>query len=166
MELKFTPWRMNYIKRGEDPGDDGCVFCAIAAAPPERDAENLLLWRGAHCFVILNLYPYNTAHLMVVPYVHTADLPSLPAEIAAELFQSSQRCVGILQQEYRPHGFNMGMNMGSVAGAGIAEHLHMHIVPRWSGDANFMPIIGGTKLIPEELDQTFRRLQPYFAREA
>ncbi|NTW02614.1 MAG: HIT domain-containing protein [Oscillochloris sp.] len=163
METKFTPWRMTYIKRGDSPGQGGCVFCTMAAAPADHDAENLLLYRGKHCLVVMNLYPYNTAHLMVVPYIHTADMPGLDATTANELFTLTQQCVSILSDVYQPHGFNLGMNLGSIAGAGIAEHLHMHIVPRWSGDTNFMPIIGGTKLIPEDLDASYARLKPGFA---
>ncbi|WP_174842836.1 HIT family protein [Candidatus Oscillochloris fontis] len=162
METKFTPWRMNYIKRGDNPESGGCVFCAIAAAEPNHDAQNLILYRGERCFVVMNLYPYNTAHLMVLPYLHTSDMPGLSAAVAEELFSLTQRCVRILGEVYAPHGYNIGMNLGSIAGAGIAEHLHMHIVPRWSGDVNFMPIIGGTKLIPEDLDGTYQRLQPAF----
>jgi ATP adenylyltransferase len=165
METKFTPWRMQYIKR-EPEGATGegsaCVFCAISGAAAEHDAANLLLYRGERCFVVLNLFPYNTAHLMVLPYAHTADLPGLDAATASELFALTQRCVDVLNTEYKPHGHNLGMNLGHIAGAGIAEHLHMHIVPRWSGDTNFMPIIGGTKLIPEELDVTYQRLVSYF----
>jgi len=131
-------------------------------ATPEHDAANLILYRGAHCFVVLNLFPYNTAHTMVLPYAHTADLVGLAAATAAELFALTQRCVALIGAEYQPHGFNLGMNLGSMAGAGIAEHLHMHIVPRWSGDTNFMPIIGQTKLIPEELEATYDRLQASF----
>lgn len=160
METKFTPWRMHYIKRD---GGGGCVFCAMVAAPRAADAENLVLHRGERCFVVLNLFPYNTAHLMVVPDAHTADLPGLGAATAAELFDLTRRSVALLGDEYAPHGYNLGMNLGSVAGAGIAEHLHMHIVPRWSGDTNFMPIVGATKLIPEELPATYARLRPRFA---
>lgn len=166
METKFTPWRMQYIKRepeGASATGNGCVFCAISSAAPEHDAANLILHRGEHCFVVLNLFPYNTAHLMVLPYAHTADLPGLDAATAGELFALTQRCVAVLNAEYKPHGHNLGMNLGHTAGAGIAEHLHMHIVPRWSGDTNFMPIVGGTKLIPEELDVTFSRLRTHFA---
>lgn len=162
MEVKFTPWRMHYIKREDRPSDGGCVFCAMVAEPAERDADNLVLYRGERCFVVMNLYPYNTAHLMVVPFVHTADLPGLDAPTALELFDLTRRCVTVLGDEYHPHGFNLGMNLGSIAGAGIAEHLHMHIVPRWSGDTNFMPIVGGMKLIPEELEATYCRLRPHF----
>ena len=161
METKFTPWRMHYIKR--DEGDGGCVFCAMVAAPPADDAANLVLHRGQRCFVVMNLFPYNTAHLMVVPNAHSADLPGLDGPAAGELFDLTRRCVALLGEEYAPHGFNLGMNLGRTAGAGIADHLHMHIVPRWSGDMNFMPIIGGTKLIPEELPATYERLLPRFA---
>lgn len=160
METKFTPWRMHYIKRDEG---GGCVFCAMAAAPAAADATNLVLHRGARCLVVMNLFPYNTAHLMVVPNAHSADLPALDGATAGELFDLTRRSVALLGQEYAPHGFNLGMNLGRTAGAGIADHLHMHIVPRWSGDANFMPIVGGTKLIPEELPATYARLLPRFA---
>ncbi len=160
METKFTPWRMTYIKR--EGGGDGCVFCAMAAAPRQQDAESLVLYRGESCLVVLNIYPYNTAHLMVVPFAHTADLPGLADEVAGELFALTRRCTRLLGEVYAPHGFNLGMNLGAIAGAGIAEHLHMHIVPRWSGDTNFMPIVGGTKLIPEDLATTYGRLRPAF----
>nr|WP_287904992.1 HIT domain-containing protein [Chloroflexus sp.] len=162
MEIKYTPWRMRYIKRG-DTADEGCVFCAMAAADGRDDAERLVLYRGRQCFVVMNLYPYNTAHLMVVPYMHVADLTTLDSTTANELFWLTQRSVAIIQAEYAPHGFNLGMNLGRVAGAGIADHLHMHIVPRWSGDTNFMPVIGDTKLIPEALNETYDRLRPHFA---
>lgn len=162
MEIKYTPWRMRYIKRGETP-DEGCVFCAMATADGTDDSERLVLYRGQYCFVVMNLYPYNTAHLMVVPYLHVADLATLDRAVANELFCITQQSVGILQTEYAPHGFNLGMNLGRVAGAGIADHLHMHIVPRWNGDTNFMPVIGDTKLIPEALDETYARLRPHFA---
>ncbi len=161
MEIKYTPWRMRYIKRGET--DEGCVFCVMAAANSASDAERFVLYRGQHCFVVMNIYPYNTAHLMVVPYLHVADLTMLDSSVAGELFTLTQQCVAIIQGEYAPHGFNLGMNLGRVAGAGIADHLHMHIVPRWNGDTNFMPIIGDTKLIPEALEETYTRLRPHFA---
>lgn len=163
MEVQFTPWRMAYIKSAKSPQQDGCVLCMLHHALPTDDPQNFVLYRGAHCYIVLNLYPYNTAHLMVVPYIHTADLPGLPEACAAELFALSRRSISILDTVYQPHGCNLGMNLGHTAGAGIAEHLHMHIVPRWNGDTNFMPIIGGTKLIPEALEQTYARLCPHFA---
>ena len=110
----------------------------------------------------MNLYPYNTGHLMVVPYHHTADLAGLDAAVANELFDLTRKSVAAITAAMAPHGFNIGMNLGSTAGAGIDEHMHMHIVPRWNGDANFMPIVGGTKLIPEALDQTYAKLRPQF----
>jgi ATP adenylyltransferase len=131
-------------------------------ATPDHDAENLLLLRGERCFVVMNLFPYNTAHLMVVPFAHTADLVGLDEATAAELFALTRRTVALLGEAYQPHGFNLGMNLGRTAGAGIAEHLHMHIVPRWQGDTNFMPVVGGTKLIPEDLPATYERLRPAF----
>jgi len=161
MEIKFTPWRMAYIKGANASEDTGCVLCAKGREQPV--VEHLVLYRGETCYILMNLYPYNPGHLMVTPYAHTADLAGLDAAVASELFDLTRRSVAILTTELAPNGFNIGMNLGRVAGAGIDEHLHMHIVPRWNGDANFMPIIGGTKLIPEALDQTFAKLQPLFA---
>jgi ATP adenylyltransferase len=160
MEVKFTPWRMAYITSDNKPKIEGCVLCVRGGEQPQ--VENLVLYRGKHCYVIMNLYPYNTGHLMVTPYAHTADLPGLTAETAHELFDLTRQSVAILGAVMRPDGFNSGMNLGRTAGAGIDEHLHMHIVPRWSGDANFMPIVGGTKLVPESLDQTYAKLRPHF----
>jgi ATP adenylyltransferase len=164
MEVQFTPWRMAYIKGDTAPTDGECVLCALHQADPTSDPANYLLYRGALCYVVLNKYPYNAAHMMVVPYQHTADLAGLDEATAAELFRLSRRCVAFLNEEYQPHGTNLGMNLGRTAGAGIAEHLHMHILPRWGGDTNFMPLLGGTKLVPEELATTYIRLQPYFGR--
>lgn len=163
METKFTPWRLKYVKRGDGPPPGGCVFCAIGSAAADHDADNLVLFRGERCYIVLNRYPYNTAHLMVLPYAHLADLPALDSATAEELFELTRRSVALLGTAYQAHGFNLGMNLGRTAGAGIAEHLHMHVVPRWEGDANFMPVIGGTKLIPEDLDGTYARLLPAFA---
>ena len=160
MEIKFTPWRMAYIKSADAPEDSGCVLCDKGRSSGE--AADLVLFRGATCYIIMNLYPYNTGHLMVTPYTHTGDLPGLDAATAGELFGLTRSSVEILSRALAPHGFNIGMNLGRTAGAGIDEHLHMHIVPRWNGDANFMPIVGGTKLIPEALDQTYAKLRPLF----
>jgi ATP adenylyltransferase len=163
MEIQFTPWRMAYIKGDTAPTSGGCVLCELHQADPSHDAANLVLHRAEYCYVVLNKYPYNTAHMMVVPYHHTADLPGLEEQCASELFALTRRCVAILASEYAPHGHNLGMNLGQTAGAGIAEHLHMHILPRWGGDTNFMPLIGGTKLIPEDLNKTYMRLCSHFA---
>ena len=160
MEIKFTPWRMAYINSASAPASDECVLCARGRESPA--AANLVLHRGANCYVLMNLYPYNPGHLMIVPYRHTADLAGLDTAVAGELFDLTRRSVAVLTAALAPHGFNIGMNLGRTAGAGIDEHLHMHIVPRWNGDANFMPIVGGTKLIPEALDQTYAKLRPLF----
>jgi ATP adenylyltransferase len=137
----------------------GCVFCDRIRLPESQDRASLILLRAEHNFVILNLYPYNSAHLMVVPYQHTADFVGLPAETLAEMGSLGQRMVGAIQAEYHPQGFNLGMNLGNVAGAGVADHLHMHVVPRWSGDTNFMPVVGATKVMPELLETTYDRLK-------
>lgn len=161
MEIKWTPWRGTYIK-GSAEQAAGCVLCAAAAA--EDDREKLVLYRGQHVLVMMNLYPYNPGHLMIVPYAHTADFAGLDPETAGEIMRLSQHSTAILQAEMKPHGFNLGMNLGRVSGAGIDQHLHLHIVPRWNGDTNFMPVIGGVKLIPEALDDTYAALRPAFDR--
>jgi ATP adenylyltransferase len=160
MEIKFTPWRMAYISNSDTHASDECVLCMRGREAPA--ADNLVLYRGTNCYALMNLYPYNTGHLMIVPYQHTADLAGLDAVIAGELFDLTRRSVAAITAAMSPHGFNIGMNLGSTAGAGIHGHLHMHIVPRWNGDANFMPVIGGSKLIPEALDQTYAKLRPLF----
>jgi ATP adenylyltransferase len=154
MEVKFTPWRMAYIggKKGT-----GCVFCAAAAATD--DAAFHVVARGRHCFVILNAFPYNNGHVMVLPYEHTADLVALPTEVAQELMDMTRSAVDALGRSMHPTGYNIGMNLGEVAGAGIADHLHMHVVPRWNGDTNFMSVVGDTRLIPQSLEETWRVLR-------
>ena len=137
----------------------GCVFCDRARLPEPSDRASLIVLRAEHNFVILNLYPYNSAHLMVVPYEHTADLAELAPETAVEMMALVQRMVRVISAEYNPEGFNFGMNLGRAAGAGVADHLHMHLVPRWAGDTNFMPIVGGTKVMPELLETTLDRLR-------
>lgn len=137
----------------------GCVFCDRVRFPPSHDRANLILLRATHNFVILNLYPYNSGHLMVVPYKHTADLPGLDSQTVAEMMALAQRMVRVIGAEYKPEGYNLGMNLGTIAGAGVAEHLHMHIVPRWAGDTNFMPVVGSTKVMPELLERTYDRLR-------
>ncbi len=139
-----------------------CFLCAKPAEDPARDAENLVLLRGTRCFVLLNLYPYNTGHLMVAPFTHTGDFASLDAHVASELTALTQRSIAALEAEYQPDAFNVGMNLGRVAGAGVPDHLHVHVVPRWSGDTSFMPVVGETKVMPEALEQTYQRLAPRF----
>ena len=141
----------------------GCFLCVKPAE--DRDAENLILLRGVHAFVILNLYPYNTAHTLIAPYAHTGDVGRLEAGTAGELTALTQRLVRALLVEYRPDGFNVGMNLGRVAGAGAPDHLHIHIVPRWGGDTNFMPVTADTKVLPETLDRTYDRMHARLTRD-
>jgi ATP adenylyltransferase len=148
---------MSYVGTGKP---EGCIFCTKPAE--DRDAEHLILGRSAHGYVLLNLYPYNSGHLMVVPYLHTGDLATLPSEVGADLFALTQRALQALAAEYHPQGFNVGMNLGEVAGGSISAHLHLHIVPRWNGDTNFMPITADTKVLPETLDRTYSRFRPHF----
>jgi ATP adenylyltransferase len=161
MEVLWSPWRLNYILSAKKPG---CVLCEKVHNDPAKDAENLLLWRGEHCFVILNLYPYATAHLMVVPYAHQNDLTDLAPEVMNELGRLTQGCIGLLREIYRSDGFNLGMNLGKAAGAGIDDHLHMHIVPRWNGDINFMPLLAQTRTLPELLPDTYTKLHAKVAQ--
>jgi ATP adenylyltransferase len=135
----------------------GCFLCADAA-DAEHDRDNLVLLRSAGVFVVLNRYPYNSGHLMVAPYTHTGDLVELEPPVAAELMHVTQRAVHALRQVYGPDGFNLGMNLGRSSGAGVPDHLHLHVVPRWSGDTSFMPVLAETKVLPESLDQTYARL--------
>jgi ATP adenylyltransferase len=162
MDYLWSPWRFRYIRSNAD-GElkrSGCVFCLAPEAQDQRSA--LVVGRAVHCFVILNLYPYTSGHLMVVPYVHTSSLAELDGSVTAEMMELAKRAQFALTEIYKPDGFNLGINLGSVAGAGIAEHLHMHVVPRWEGDANFMSVVGETRVIPEELTATYDKLQPYF----
>jgi ATP adenylyltransferase len=159
MEHLWAPWRMTYIGSG-DKKDDGCIFCAKAAE--NRDEENLLLYRGAHCFVIMNLYPYNNGHLMIAPYAHVPTIEELDATVLADIMITAQRCLSALRGAMHPDGYNMGINQGAVAGAGIADHVHLHIVPRWNGDTNFMPVLGNTKVMPDYLNNTYHQLLPFF----
>jgi ATP adenylyltransferase len=155
---------MEYIRRGES-GDEhqGCVFCDLPAADPDQDQGNHLLARGEVSFVLLNAFPYNPGHLMAAPYRHIGDYLDLTAGELAEMTAFCGRAIRAMRADAGPHGFNLGMNLGQVAGAGIADHLHLHLVPRWGGDTNFMPVVGRTKVLPELLDETWRRLRPHFS---
>ncbi|OLR94858.1 HIT family protein [Actinokineospora bangkokensis] len=154
LQRLWTPHRMAYIKgQGKPEGDtsDGCPFCAVTALD---DADALIISRGKGVYALLNLYPYNPGHLMVVPYRHVADYTDLTPEETVELAEFTQRAMRVARRVSAPHGFNLGMNQGVIAGAGIAAHLHQHLVPRWGGDANFMPVIGHTKVLPQLLGET------------
>ena len=134
-----------------------CIFCA-AQKNPADDEKNLVLHRGARNFVILNLYPYITGHLMIAPFAHVGEFDSAPKEVTDEMMDLAKRCETALREVYRPDGFNLGMNLGRAAGAGIADHIHMHIMPRWTGDANFMTTVGETRVLPEDLSTTYQKL--------
>jgi ATP adenylyltransferase len=155
MDYLWTPWRYRYIAEAKNV--TGCVFCAAAAA--NRDEEMLIVQRGVKNYVILNRYPYTSGHVMIVPFLHTADLVGLEKDTAAEMMLLTQRVQAAIDDVYHPDGFNMGMNLGRAAGAGIEEHLHMHLLPRWAGDTNFMTTVGETRLEPEELSTTYTKLR-------
>ena len=162
MERLWTPWRRAFVEgSASDERPNGCFLCAIASTPTE-DRHNLVLFRAEHVFVLLNLYPYNSGHLMVAPYAHTGDLARLDRQVAAEMMYVTQRSVDVLGRAYSPEAFNVGLNLGKPAGAGVPDHLHVHVVPRWNGDTNFMPVVASTKVLPESLDQTYERLEPLF----
>lgn len=155
-EKLWAPWRMQYIEAIDTEKSEGCIFCEKPRE--DRDRENYILLRGNTCYVILNVFPYNNGHLMVVPYRHTSSLDDLAAEVRLELMDTAAVMMRAMRGIMRPDGFNMGMNFGRSAGAGIAEHLHLHLVPRWNGDTNFMPVIGGAKVISESLDATYEKI--------
>lgn len=161
MDRLWSPWRYRYVSHASD-SDSTCVFCEVAAADPAQDRTNLLLWRGKHCYALLNLYPYTTGHLMVMPYAHVAELSAITTEGLAEMMKVAQYAEAMLKQVYRCQGLNLGMNLGRAAGAGIAEHVHMHILPRWFADANFMTTVGESRVIPEDLETTYEKLHPLF----
>ncbi|HLZ31357.1 MAG TPA: HIT domain-containing protein [Chloroflexota bacterium] len=160
MDLLWTPWRRAFIEGASGDAETACFLCTTSAAHDDR--PNLILLRDERAFVIMNRYPYNSGHLMIAPYAHTGDLPGLDRSTAQQLMTLTQRCVGVLQQAYQPQGFNVGMNLGKAAGAGVPDHVHLHVVPRWVGDTNFMPVVGHAKVLPETLDQTYDRLAPLF----
>lgn len=185
MDRLWTPWRYQYITGAETSGrrkgvptklghwpvseDKHCVFCNMIAAMDyaiqtgmnrdEAEAAVYLVERGTNCFVCLNAYPYGTGHVMIVPYAHSNSLAALPEQVAQEMMQTMQRVERCLREVYQPDGLNFGLNLGEAAGAGIAEHLHMHGLPRWSGDVNFMTVIGETRILPERLDVTWTKLR-------
>jgi ATP adenylyltransferase len=161
MDHLWTPWRMRYLQGNDRPsgeGKSGCVFCVMASANRGCDIDNLIVRRADHAFVVLNRYPYNNGHLMVVPYLHTPSLEYLDVETLTEIMLLVNQSLGVLRSIYKPHGFNLGINIGEASGAGIAEHVHLHVVPRWAGDTNYMTVVGQTRIIPEDLPETCRRL--------
>jgi ATP adenylyltransferase len=189
MDRLWTPWRYAYVtgaeqgmpKRGVPqslaawPGDHHCVFCNMIAAvdyaiahgtaPQDAEAATYILERGPATFLVLNAYPYNGGHLMAVPYQHVASLAALPLATAQELLLQSRRAERVLRATYKPSGLNLGLNLGESAGAGVAEHLHLHAVPRWAGDTNFMSVLAETRVLPEMLTESWQRLRSAFAQD-
>lgn len=159
MHLLWSPWRLEYVTAG-GAGDDDCFMCTALAA--SDDAANLLLYRDNRAFAILNKFPYNTGHLMVAPNRHVGELEDLDPAESSELMALTTTAVSAIKTTMAPHGFNIGINLGQVAGAGLPGHVHVHIVPRWSGDTNFMPVVGETKVLPEMLADTYAKLKPGF----
>ena len=161
MERLWTPWRLAYVSGGAK--SEGCVFCD---AQRDEEATPLIVFRGVTSFVILNLFPYNNGHLMIVPHRHIGSLSGATHDELVEMIELTRYAETALAEAYQPHGMNVGINLGKAAGAGILEHLHIHVVPRWNGDTNFMTIVGQTRVLPEELFQTADRLRPVFERLA
>jgi ATP adenylyltransferase len=158
VERLFASWRHAYVTRAS--GEGGCVFCD---APLEPEASSIIVHHGRTAYVILNLFPYNSGHLMVVPRRHVATLAVLSDEEVVEMARLTQAAERVLTTAYQPQGINVGMNLGRPAGAGVADHLHVHLVPRWTGDTNFMTVVGEVRVLPEEIGQTAARLRPLFA---
>jgi ATP adenylyltransferase len=186
MDHLWTPWRFAYVTTAESaprpgvpaslaawPGDLACVFCNLIAAidfavatgmnPQDAESAGGVIHRGKHCFLCLNAFPYTSGHVMVMPYAHLDRLAALPTEAAHELMDLAQRTERVLERLYRPQGFNFGINLGQAAGAGVAGHLHMHALPRWAGDTNFMTTVAETRILPEDLPTTWKRMKQAFA---
>ena len=156
----WAPWRLAYVKDAAKDIEEECIFCA---KPGEGDDEaNLIVHRGERCFVILNLFPYNIGHLMISPYEHVSSLAVLDTDTVAEMMALAQQAFGVLEEAYSPHGYNVGFNQGRVAGAGVEHHIHMHVVPRWGGDNNFMPVLADTRVMPQSLEQSYETLRGAF----
>ena len=161
MERLWSPWRAKYIASGVDAQSATCVFCEIGSRE-EDDANNYVVFRGLLNFVILNLFPYTTGHLLVIPYAHLGEFDSAPKEVTDEMMDLAKRSQTALRGVYQPAGFNLGMNLGAVAGAGIVDHIHVHVLPRWGGDTNFMTTVGETRVLPESLVDTYKKLRAAF----
>jgi len=159
MKNLWAPWRMEYIGAEKK---EGCIFCVKDLSG--EDAQRRVVYRGRHSFVMMNAFPYNSGHVMVAPYGHVACLSGLRDEVLEDLFRTVRQSVEILKEVFRPDGLNVGLNLGAAAGAGFEEHLHVHVVPRWNGDCNFMPVLADTKVLPEHLDSTRAKLERAFGK--
>jgi ATP adenylyltransferase len=155
----WAPWRLPYVKDASKDIDEDCIFCD---KPPEDDEANLIVHRGERALVMLNKFPYTNGHLMVAPYDHLPTLQELDTETINEIMALAQRAMAILEERYSPHGYNVGFNQGRVAGAGVEHHIHMHVVPRWGGDTNFMPVLADTRVMPQTLEQSYEALRGAF----
>lgn len=154
----YTPWRKKYITGDAKPKNGSCVFCGKQHGTPDSDARDLIVARSEYVYVVLNLFPYATAHLMVIPYEHVSSQEQLPTEALTDIMLTVNKALAVLRHVYNPQGFNLGVNLGSAAGAGIAAHYHFHIVPRWAGDVNFMTAVGGARVIPDSLDNIYTQV--------
>lgn len=169
MDFIFTPWRYAYVSGADKVNDSSidkanqCIFCAVAQLGDDK--ATWIVHRGVSCFVILNAFPYTSGHVMVVPYEHLDQLQKLSSQAAQEMMELTQKLEGILRELYHPDGLNLGMNLGKAAGAGVAGHIHMHVLPRWVADANFMSVIGETRVVPEDLETTYNRLRKAFSSQ-
>jgi ATP adenylyltransferase len=155
LDVIYTPWRYEYVST-VDSREEGCIFCDKYRE--DADRANLIVYRGEKCFAILNLFPYSSGHLMIAPYRHTGTIEDLDVEVLSEMMELAQRSMAATREAFEPDGFNVGINIARVAGAGITDHVHMHVVPRWAGDANFMPVCSDTRVLPLSLEQVWERL--------
>ena len=162
MDYIWSPWRMDYIKNYKK--QPVCIFCEVQ--DQADSADNLIVYRGKRAYVILNRFPYTSGHLMIVPYAHTDSLEALDNEARAEIMELISKSILVVGEVYRPEGYNAGINLGEAAGAGIKEHLHFHVVPRWLGDTNFMSSLGNTRVLPESLEVTYNRVREAFEKHA
>jgi len=158
----WAPWRLKYVKDASKDVEEECIFCTFPGEDAGSDEANLIVHRGERCFVILNKFPYTNGHLMVAPFEHVASLPDVESETVAEMMGLAQQAMRILESTYSPHGYNVGINQGRVAGAGVEHHIHMHVVPRWGGDTNFMPVLADTRVMPQTLEQSYEALAGRF----
>jgi ATP adenylyltransferase len=163
MQSIWAPWRLSYIEKPHAVGEDGCIFVDLPAQDDDR--KNYILYRGHNAFVILNAFPYTSGHLMIAPFKHTANLTELDDATLLEINQLVARAVEWLKGAYRPEGFNIGVNLGSAAGAGIPDHIHWHVVPRWGGDTNYMTTVANTRVLPQSLEDTYDRLHAIIQNE-
>jgi ATP adenylyltransferase len=158
MDYLFSPWRYAYVSQAHKAS--GCLFCELPQA--QNDEKAFIVHRGKYCYVVLNTFPYTSGHVMVVPFQHTDQLRQLSVPAAQEMMELTRRLEGILREVYQPEGLNLGMNLGKAAGAGVADHIHMHVLPRWGADANFITVIGETRVLPEDLATTYKRIREKF----